>query len=77
MTRLIILMAFLIPLEAGGSSWVTVNAPRWRRDAEAERHRVSGTCKFSDVLRAPTTGFLYFFYENLNFSRVKYFQWTL
>ena len=69
-------MAFLIPLEAGGSSWFTVNAPRWRRDAEAERHRVSGTCKFSDFLRTPTRAFLYF-YENLNFSRVKYFQWTL
>ena len=61
MTRLIILMAFFIPLEAGGSSWFTVNAPRWRRDAEAERHRVSGTCKFSDVLWTPTTAFLYFF----------------
>ena len=42
---------FLIQLEAGGSSLDTDNAPRWERDAEAERHRVSGTCKFSDFLQ--------------------------
>ena len=62
MIGLIILMTFLIQVEAGRMRWGTDNAPRLRRDAEADRHRVSGTCKFPDFFR---TG--YPFQLHLNF----------
>ena len=36
----------LIQLINAFPKWDTPSTPRWRRDAEAERHRVAGNCKF-------------------------------
>ena len=36
-----------IQLINASPKWDTPNTSKWRRDAEADRHRVAGNCKFN------------------------------